>query len=174
MSRYIQAMSASWGRSLSSDICVGDLELFLVDGELNGGRRSHCSQVVHARLEAQLPACEMHRSDLAHGWLFDVNVERLRLINECTPISCHLYYCTLTDLPDGLVQGFDVGGDVVNILDGTTVRNDSVLHIVRPETKVDKVFEQPWIDNLEFASQHAARIDVGSVGLEALVISKDL
>ncbi len=48
------------------------------------------------------------------------------------------------------------------------------LHVVGPQAHVDQVLEQPGVDDLELAGQHAALVDVGRVGLEALVVAEDL
>jgi len=45
-----------------------------------------------------------------------VDVQRLALIDEGTPVSRHLDDAALRNLPHRLVQGFDVGRNFVNIL----------------------------------------------------------
>lgn len=52
--------------------------------------------------------------------------------------------------------------------------DDTVLHVIIPQTEVDQIAQQPRIDNLELASEHASRVNVRGVGLEALVVAEDL
>ena len=59
-------------------------------------------------------------------------------------------------------------------LDGTTIGNDAVLHVVRPQSAVNQVLEQPRVDDLEFSSEHTTGVDVGSVWFEAFVEAHDL
>ena len=150
------------------------LSCLLVDGELNRSRGGHGAQVVHAGLETHLPAGKVHAGDLAHGGLLHVNVQGLGLIDEGTTIGSHLQDGTLGDFPDGLVEGLDVGGDVGDVLDGAAIGDDTVLHVVGPQAQVDKILQQPGVDDLELAGQDTARVDVGGVGLEALVVAEDL
>ncbi len=158
----------------AGDVGVGDLQLLLVDGELDRGGGGHGAEVVHAGLEAELPAGEVHAGDLAHGRLLEVDVERLRLVDEGAAVRRHLHDGALGNLPDRFVECFDVAGDVGDVLDGAAVGDDSILHVVRPEAHVDQVLEQPRVDDLELASQDPARVDVGCVRLEAFVEAEDL
>ena len=116
----------------------------------------------------------MHGCDLAHGRLLHVNVQRLRLVNEGTTVSSHLDDGALRDLPDSLVENLDLVRNVRDALDGSTLGNDAVLHVLGPETHVNKVLKQPRVDNLELSSEHTTGVDVRGVGLEALVVAKNL
>ena len=116
----------------------------------------------------------MHRRDLTHGRLFQVNIEGLRLVDEGATICRHLYDGPLTNLPYCLIQCFDVFGDIGNVLDGSAIGDDAVLHVVRPETQLNQILKQPRVHHLEFARQDTARVDIGCVWLEAFVISEDL
>ncbi|KAI6757641.1 hypothetical protein HG531_003466 [Fusarium graminearum] len=130
--------------------------------------------IVHASLETELPASEVHAGDLAHGRVLHVNVERLRLINEGTTVSSHLHNLSLRNLPHSLVQSLDLGRDVGDVLDRTVISNDAVLHSIGPKTHVDKILEKPGVDNLELASKDSALVDVGGVRLKAFVVAKNL
>lgn len=162
------------GEALTSSGGINKLESLLIDSELNRGGSSLCAQVVHASLETQLPASEVHAGNLAHGRIAHVDVEGLGLIDKGTTVSGHLDNLALRNLPDSLVQSLDIGRDVGNVLDRTVLGNNAVLHGIRPETHVDKVLEQPGVDNLELTSQDTALVDVGGVGLEAFVVAKNL
>ena len=116
----------------------------------------------------------MHARDFPHGRVFEVDVQTLGLIDEGTPIGGHLDDLPLRDLPHGFVQRFDVGGDVGDVLDGAAVGDDAVFHVVGPEAHVYEVFEQPGVDDLEFAREHAPRVDVRGVGFETFVVAQDL
>jgi hypothetical protein len=81
---------------------------------------------------------------------------------------------SLRNLPHGLVQSLDIGRDVGDVLNGTVISNDTVLHSIGPKTHVDKILEEPGVDNLELASKDSALVDVRGVRLEALVVAKNL
>lgn len=49
-----------------------------------------------------------------------MDVQALALENESTTIGSDVDNLSLTDLPDGLVDGIDVGGDRRDVLNGTT------------------------------------------------------
>lgn len=158
----------------TSDVGVGNLKSLLVDSELDGSSGSLGTEIVHASLETELPTGEVHGGDLAHRRILHVNVEGLRLIDEGTTVSSHLDDGTLRELPDGLVERLDVIRDVGNLLDGAVGSNDAVLHLVRPQTEVDQVLQEPGVDDLELTGQDTARVNVRSVRLEALVEAKNL
>jgi len=50
-----------------------------------------------------------------------VNVERLRLVDECTSVGGEVDDGLLTDLPDGLVDRLELGGDAGDVLNGSAV-----------------------------------------------------
>ena len=102
----------------------------------------------------------MHAGDFPHGRVLEVDVEGLGLIDEGAAVGGHLDDLALGDLPHGFVEGFEVGGDVGDVLDGAAVGDDAVFHVVGPEAHVDEVFEEPGVDDLEFSGQDAAGIDV--------------
>ena len=58
----------------------------------------------------------MHRREFVHIWLGNVNVQRLRLIDERTSIRCHVDDGFLRNFPDRFVQSFDVIGNAVDVL----------------------------------------------------------
>lgn len=93
-----------------------------------------------------------------------MDVERLALANEGTTVSGEVDDLLLADLPDGLVDGLDVGGDGWDVLDGTVVGDDEILHVVVPETKVDEFAKQPGANDLEFSSENAPSVDVAEDG----------
>ena len=156
------------------DVCVCDFEGLLVDGELDRGAGSHGAEVVHARLEPQFPACEVHACDLAHGGFLEMDVEGLGLVDEGAAVGGHLDDGALGDFPYGFIERLDVGGDVGDVLDGAAVGDDAVFHVVAPETHVDEVFQEPGVDDLEFTSEYSPGVDVGGVRLEALIVAEDL
>ena len=98
----------------------------------------------------------------------------MALVYECTAIGGQVDNFLLTDLPDGLVNGFDISRNVWNVLDGAAVGNDHVFHVIIPKTKRHELFHQPRVGNLEFSCQDATRIDVARVRFKALVEAEDL
>jgi hypothetical protein len=97
------------------------LDETMIQSELNGidGRAS--SQVVHSRLETFLPSVEVHRGQLTHRRVGQVDVERLGLVDEGTSVGGEVDDGLLADLPDGLVDRFELGRDAGNVLNGTAV-----------------------------------------------------
>src|SRR5690606_1500197 len=83
-------LACAGGLLRTCDCGIFNLERLLVDRKLNGGGGSLGSEIVHARLEALLSAIKVHGSELAHGWVLDVNVERLALINVCGSVGSHV------------------------------------------------------------------------------------
>ncbi len=75
-----------------------------VDGELDGIDGWSSSEVVHACLESLLPTVEVHRGELTRRWVGEMDVERLRLVDERSSVGSEVDDCFLADLPDGLVN----------------------------------------------------------------------
>lgn len=108
------------------------LQHALIDSKLNSLGRRSSSQVVHASLQAFFPSIEMHTRQLSHGWCLQMNIQALTLANESSTICCQVENFFLADFPDGLIDCLYVVWDGCNILDGTIVGNDHVLHVVIP------------------------------------------
>ena len=102
----------------------------------------------------------MHTGELAERRRLEMDIERLGLADVGTTIGSEVKDLLLGDLPDGLVDGFDVIGDAGNILDGAVVRDNHVLHLVIPQTEIDELAQEPWADDLEFSSENTAGVDV--------------
>ncbi len=132
------------------------------------------TQVVGTGLETLLPTVEVHRSELTESRCRQVDVERLRLADESTTVGRHVDDSLLTDLPNGLVELLDTVRDTGNVLNRTTVSDDTVLHGVVPKTLLNELTEQPRVDDLELTSEYTARVDVRGVRLEALVEAENL
>ena len=103
-----------------------------------------------------------------------MDVERLRLVDEGTPVGGHVDDRTLRDLPDGLVDRLEVGRDLSDVLNRALASDDPVAHLVVPEAELDQITEQPRADDLELAGEDTTRVDVRGVRLEALVVAEDL
>jgi len=58
----------------------------------------------------------MHRREFVGRRLCHMNVQRLRLIDESSTISCHFEDYSLRYLPYGFVQHFQIIGYAFNIL----------------------------------------------------------
>ena len=58
----------------------------------------------------------MHRREFVHIWLGNMDVQRLRLIDERTSIRCHVDDGFLRNFPHRFVQSFDVIGNTVDVL----------------------------------------------------------
>jgi hypothetical protein len=70
------------------------------------------------------PGIEMHRREFVHVWLSNVNIQRLRLIDECTSIGSHVDDHFLRDFPNCFVQRFDIirnGFDVLQTRNNKTI-----------------------------------------------------
>ena len=99
-------------------------------------------------LEAQLPAVEVHAGQLAVVGLGDVNVERLTLVDEGTAIGRHLQDDLLRNLPNGLVEGLEIGRKV-QALDGPVGGDQLVLHLVVPQVTLGQVSKEMVVDDLQ-------------------------
>ena len=89
-----------------------------------------------------------------------MDVETLTLANECTTVGGKIQDFLLGDFPDSLVDSLDVVRDVGDVLNGTVVGDDHVLHVVVPKTKVNEFTKKPWADNLEFTSENTTGVYV--------------
>lgn len=137
----------------------------------------------------------MHGGELSIVRLSDVNVERLALINVGTAVSSHLQNALLRYFPHRLVQVFEILRNSLNVLkirkkaliskypnlelqkkylNGSPMGNDGSLDHFIPQPQLSQISEQVMVDDLEFAREHTASVDVGCVGLDALIVSEDL
>jgi hypothetical protein len=117
-----------------------------------------------------------------------MDIQRLRLINVRSSIGRHVNDALLTDLPycpvDGLEicwQVWDCGKSQISdrteasveqvhtVLNRTLMSNDEILEIFIPQTAIDEFSQEPRVDNLEFASEDTASVDVARVRFKALV-----
>ena len=89
-----------------------------------------------------------------------MDIETLTLANKGTTISCKIEDFLLTNLPYGFVDSFDIVGDVRDVLYGSIVSDNHVLHVIIPEANVDEFSEEPWADNLEFTSKDTTSVDI--------------
>lgn len=89
-----------------------------------------------------------------------MDIQALTLANKCPAISRQVDDLLLTDLPNGLVNGLDVVRNSGDVLNGTVVSDDHILHVIVPKTEVDQLAEEPWANDLEFTSQDTACVDV--------------
>mmetsp|Transcript_1161 Transcript_1161/g.4600 ORF Transcript_1161/g.4600 Transcript_1161/m.4600 type:complete len:635 (-) Transcript_1161:687-2591(-) len=144
-----------------------------VDGELHGVGGGARAQVVHARLEALLPGVEVQRGELTRVGIGHVHVERLRLVDERAAVGGHVHQHALLDLPHRLVNRLEVLGQV-QALHGAVVGDEVVLQRGVPQTELGEVVEEVVVHHGELTGKHAARVDVGGVRLEALVVAEDL
>src|SRR5277367_1064393 len=103
-----------------------------------------------------------------------MNVKTLTLVDECTAISSHVNNSLLTQLPNCLVHCLELLRNIGNILDRSVVCNNTILHIITPETHIDKIAQQPRINDLELSSKDTTRVDIGSVRFETFVETEDL
>jgi hypothetical protein len=173
----------------------------VIQSKLNGVDGRSSSQVVHSRLETLLPSVEVHRGQLTHRRVGQVDVERLGLVDEGTSVGGEVDDGLLADLPDGLVDRLQLGRDAGNVLNGTAMgdaaergrtRRESatqtreeqitlrhrnshpVLHVIVPQPHVDEIPQQPGTNDLELSSQDPSGVNVARVRLETLVPSQDL
>jgi hypothetical protein len=89
-----------------------------------------------------------------------MNIPTLALADEGTAISSEVEDFLLTNLPYGFVDSFDVVWDVGDVLYGSIVSDDHVLHIIIPKANVDEFTEEPWADDLEFTGKDTTSVDI--------------
>ena len=65
----------------------------------------------------------------------------------------------LEDLPNGLVDSFDIIGDAGNILGGTVVCCNYVLHFIVPQTEINELTQESWADDIKFSSKNTVGVD---------------
>ena len=89
-----------------------------------------------------------------------MNIQTLTLADKGTTISSKVKNFLLTDLPYGFVDSFDIVWDVGDILYGSIVCDNHVLHIIIPKANVDEFSEKPWANNLEFTGKDTTSVDI--------------
>ena len=67
-----------------------------------------------------------------------------------------------------LKNTFDVVRDDLDLLHRAVEGDDGVLHVLGPQVELDEVAQQVRVDHLELAREHAARVDVARVRLDAV------
>ena len=102
----------------------------------------------------------MHTRQLAKSRRLQMNIQTLTLADKGTTISSEVENFLLTNLPYGFVDSFDIVWDVGNVLYGSIVSDNHVLHVIIPKANVDEFAEEPWANDLEFTSKDTASVDV--------------
>mmetsp|Transcript_25495 Transcript_25495/g.80440 ORF Transcript_25495/g.80440 Transcript_25495/m.80440 type:complete len:380 (-) Transcript_25495:95-1234(-) len=148
-------------------------DLLDIHGELDGVDGRLGPQVVHARLEAQLPAVEVHGRELRRRGVDHVDVQRLRLVDVSAPVGCHVEHDLLLDLPDGLVELLEVRGQL-EALHAAVVGDELRADVLRPELALRELAHEVAVHLHELARERAAHVEVLRVGLEGLVVPQDL
>mmetsp|Transcript_14943 Transcript_14943/g.44735 ORF Transcript_14943/g.44735 Transcript_14943/m.44735 type:complete len:376 (+) Transcript_14943:584-1711(+) len=116
----------------------------------------------------------MHRRELRVRRLGHEDVEALRLVDERAAVGRHVDERTHLHLPRRAVERLEVGRDLRDALHRAIVGDDLIPDLGRPEITAHQIAQQVLVDNGEFAREHAARVEVGRVRLEALVVAEDL
>ena len=93
---------------------------------------------------------------LVKCWHLDMDIEKLGLANVGTQLvgSSRTFFW-----PNGLVDSFDIIGDAKNILDGTVVCCNYVLHFIVPQTEINELTQESWADDMEFSSKNTVGVD---------------
>mmetsp|Transcript_39014 Transcript_39014/g.91260 ORF Transcript_39014/g.91260 Transcript_39014/m.91260 type:complete len:642 (+) Transcript_39014:465-2390(+) len=116
----------------------------------------------------------MHRRELGVVGVRHEDVEALALVDESAAVGGHVDQRAHLQLPAGLVERLEIVGDLRDVLDRTIVRDDLVADVVCPQALLHEVAQQVLVDDGELAGEHAPRVDVRRVRLEALVVAEDL
>ena len=93
---------------------------------------------------------EMHSGHLVKRWVLLVQVETLRLADVGATADSEVYHAPLLDLPDGLVEFFDVVGNLLDALNTAVASNDLVLDRSSPQANLEQVTHKVLIDDDEF------------------------
>jgi len=110
----------------------------LVHRKLDSLGSRPCAQIVHPRLQTLLPPIKVHTRKLSQRRRLQMHVQALALADESPAVRSEVQDFLLADLPDGLVDRLDIIWDSGNVLHGTIVRNNHILHVIVPETEVHK------------------------------------
>mmetsp|Transcript_19271 Transcript_19271/g.59471 ORF Transcript_19271/g.59471 Transcript_19271/m.59471 type:complete len:324 (-) Transcript_19271:1134-2105(-) len=145
-----------------------------VEGEAEGVGGGFGAEVVHAGLEAAGPAVEVEGGELVVVGLGDEGVQGLALVDEGAAVGGVVDESLLFDLPDRLVEGLEVRGHAFQRLDGAFVPQQVLPHLVVPEAAIREIADEVLVGDDELAGVDAPRVQVGRVGLEALVHAHDL
>lgn len=103
-----------------------------IQGELDGISGGTRSQVVLPCLQALGPGIEVRRGQLIVRGLCHVDVQALRLADEGSSCASQVDQGFLRDLPNILVEVFQVLWDRLDFLDTAIVSNQLVPHIIIP------------------------------------------
>lgn len=77
-----------------------------------------------------------------------MQIERLTLIYESTAVCCHLKNVLLRYFPHRLVKLSDMKRNFLNVLNGSIVGKQLVLHTVVPQIAINQILQKMRIDDL--------------------------
>lgn len=149
-------------------------EKLLINGEFDGVSSRSGAQVVHAGFETVAPGLEVERTQFGEGRVLEVYVQRLTLVNLRGSGKRQVYQRFLRYLPDRLVEQLELAGYLFEVLHAAVTGQQFLPQLLCPEVTLDQVFEQVLVETDEFAGQHPARKEIGSIGLETLAVAEDL
>lgn len=136
--------------------CVCPPHLVHLNSEFDCVGRCLGAQVVHARLQTQLPTMEVHGGEFGNCGIDHMDVKRLGLVNVCTACSRHSEHNPLLDLPDRFIKILQVHGKV-QVLHATIARDELHTHVVSPEAVMNQITEQVSVHLNKLAREHARR-----------------
>lgn len=110
-----------------------------INCEFDGISCRSASQVIHSSLQTLFPSIEVHWAHLGVGWFSQMDIQRLRLINERTSSQSEIQNCFLTDFPNSFEDFPSFRRDLCNLLHRTISSNEFVSNLRSPEILFNKV-----------------------------------
>ena len=124
----------------------------------------------------------MHGGDLCEGWILQVDVQGLALVDERSSADGQVDQLLLRQFPDCPEELSGLFRDLLDALDGAVLGQDLVSDLAVPEVlKSDKRayhahqdLNQMLVDADELSTQDSSGVQVGGDGLEGLGVAQDL
>lgn len=145
-----------------------------IDCELNSISGRSGSEIILAGLKSSFPSVEVHGRHLSWVGRLEVQVQRLRLADEGASCLRQVYQSLLGNLPDCLVDLPKSLRNSLDVFERAIVSNEGVLDLTGPESVLNEVLNKMRVDADELSGKDSSYVDVRSVGLKGLVVSKNL
>ena len=116
----------------------------------------------------------MHCGHFFEFWIWHVEVQRLRLANEGASCGSKINQASLWNLPNSLVEFFDMIWYLLDIQHGSIVSYKLILDIFRPQIDLDQIFNQMLVDTNKLTCQYSPCVHICSERLEAFIITENL
>lgn len=116
----------------------------------------------------------MHRCHFLMLWVWHIEIQRLWLTDIRASCNSEVQQLLLRDLPNCFVKFFQLGWDLLDVLDRPIVSYKLVLNLRDPKSDVDQISNKMFIHANKLSSQNSSSVNVCSKWLKALIVPQNL